>query len=339
MKRLFLFITFPLVIALLFVLVFSLLFNSIAAHRPKTPKVSIVADCVDFSKDGKWIAYGSHFTEDWKSCFVKICDGNSGSLVYNLAGHTGNVYDVEFSPDNTLLASGGLDGRVILFDTKTWRPKYSFCLADSITSLSFSRDGNYLAAGQGVGKNCEVWIYQVASQNVVSVLHGHSWSIHDLAFFNNSKMIVTTCDDPDLLIWDVMLNKIIRRIRCRQPISPQGVFSIKLSPDGMLLASGAGKGIVQFWNISSWKEVATIQVLPESVKSLSFSPSGKFIAIGTECDVTIWDLIKLERVSDIQNPPGAAKGVNFSPDGKMLTTGALDSQGNILMWKISAFFD
>ena len=57
------------------------------------------------------------------------------------------VDSVSFSPDGALLATGGWDGMVILWDVLTREKIIAFGHTDAIRSVSFSPDGTTLAAG------------------------------------------------------------------------------------------------------------------------------------------------------------------------------------------------
>lgn len=67
---------------------------------------------VAWSHDGKYIATMSSLSA------VQIFDVSSGALAYSFTGHTAQVTVVEWSPDGTRIASGGLDKLVLVWEAK-----------------------------------------------------------------------------------------------------------------------------------------------------------------------------------------------------------------------------
>jgi WD40 repeat protein len=63
-----------------------------------------------------------------------------------LRGHRGQVNAVTFAPDGRTLASGSLDGGIILWDTATRRPRAALPKGpECITALVFAPDSRTLA--------------------------------------------------------------------------------------------------------------------------------------------------------------------------------------------------
>src|ERR1700730_5051339 len=71
-------------------------------------------------------------------------------------GHIDKINSVSFSPDGKLLASGGDDQKVKLWEVSTGNELRSFSTRDEINSVAFSPDGNLLAAG-GELQAATVW--------------------------------------------------------------------------------------------------------------------------------------------------------------------------------------
>src|SRR6185437_15434793 len=94
---------------------------------------------VEFHPDDKNIALGF----DDKS--VKLWDLNSGACKATFKAHKNVVYDLEYSPDGEYLASGGLDNTIYIWSLKTSEKVATIDKLYKFISLSFSRDGKYLA--------------------------------------------------------------------------------------------------------------------------------------------------------------------------------------------------
>jgi WD40 repeat protein len=81
----------------------------------------------------------------------------TGELVKTLMGRTWPL-SIAFSPDSMSLATGDIDGKVTLWDLRTYTEILTLDVpAEILTSLSFAPDGKALAAGTVAGK---VYIWQ-----------------------------------------------------------------------------------------------------------------------------------------------------------------------------------
>ena len=106
------------------------------------------------SATGPWLAGNDY------DAGIVIWEAASGRWLQRLMGHkafygdgaTDGVTALTFSPNTDLLASGGADGTVRLWDPATGAEVRRFDVsAGSITDLAFSADGRYLAASTSAG--------------------------------------------------------------------------------------------------------------------------------------------------------------------------------------------
>ena len=103
--------------------------------------------------------------------------------ICSLANHTQPINSVRFSPDGSLLASGGARGELLL-----WRPEAA--------SGDIQAPGN-LQAAEG---DAECWKY-------TSALRGHNEDVNDLAWSPDGTALLSGSVEGIALLWDVKSRK------------------------------------------------------------------------------------------------------------------------------------
>ena len=88
-----------------------------------------------------------------------------------LKGHTDSVNAVAFSPDGTLLATGGSDDLVIIWDVATGKNQTTLKgHEDSVLGLAFSTDGKFLASA-AADNTVRIWDLKT---NMTLHVQGHT---------------------------------------------------------------------------------------------------------------------------------------------------------------------
>lgn len=115
------------------------------------------------------------------------------------------------------------------------------------------------------------------------------------------------------------------------------VRALDFSPDGSLLAAGAGdpnkEGTATIWRVASrkplWEHRDT-----NGIPAVAFAPDGKSLAIGGYGKTAKLLDVATGKVVMRWEHPGEVRGVAFSPDGKSLATACWD--GNVRIFAVGA---
>src|SRR5207302_11306958 len=122
--------------------------------------------CLAFSGDGRRLAVGSSGGE------VTIWDRQKQRSLVPCHGSSWDVYALAFSPDGTLLASGGRNP-IELWDAATGRLLLELDSGDYIAGLTFSRDAKKLAVGAITHfSSGRVYVWDFQYNRAIQILRG-----------------------------------------------------------------------------------------------------------------------------------------------------------------------
>ncbi len=116
---------------------------------------------VAFHPSRQILAYGTEFTDKDSKVkgSVKLYDYSTSEQLRELGGHTAGVSDVEFSPDGLLLASAGLDKKLVMWVVDHEQEDLPVVMDNNtgnIWKLSFTKGSDYLLASCNSGE-IRVW--------------------------------------------------------------------------------------------------------------------------------------------------------------------------------------
>ncbi len=291
---------------------------------------------VAFSPDGATLASASRgLIHLWNTegALLHLWYARTGEHVEHFVDHIDYVQTVVFSPDGKLIASGGYDSRLRLWDANTGY--HIATLRGGGPAVAFSPDGELLAnAYGGDGLIGTIGLWDAHTGELRQVLEEYHGLLTCMVFSPDGKTLVSSSGDSEIIFWD------IPTAQRRHSLTTQhrsAVSSVAFSPDGKTLVSGSYDQTLCLWDPHTGKRKAVLQY-PDYVTSVAFSPDGSILAVGSSG----WQnnriqLLDTETLQPLETLVGHIEDITdlaFSPDGGILASASCD--GTILLWRTGA---
>jgi WD40 repeat protein/transcriptional regulator with XRE-family HTH domain len=242
-----------------------------------------------------------------------------------LDGHAAGVYAVTLSADGQLVASGGQDGAVRLWDWRGGR-----CLAvleghsAAVWGVALSSDTQLVAS---TGQDGTLHLWDANSGQRLAVLHGHTAGVRTVAVSADGQLVASGGWDGTLRLWDT------RTARCLAVLEGHvgEVRGVALSADGSLVSSVGWDSTLRLWDSLTSQCLAVVRGHSDMVGSVALSSDGQIVASsGGDGTVRLWDAASGEQFNLLSGRMPFSRGMALSVDGHRLATG--DKDGSVRVW-------
>jgi WD40 repeat protein/serine/threonine protein kinase len=260
--------------------------------------------------------------------WLRVWDAASLRLLARPRAHEGGAYAAAFSPDGSVVATGGRDGSVKLFPVGAEAPTRTFAVGHPVRAVAFSPDGQRLATGD-IGNQVRLW--EVASGRPLATLAPHGAQVRGLAFSADGRWLASGSWDTTARIWDARTLALKATLRGHTDT----INKLAFSPDGELLATAASDRTVRVWTVATGMLRATLMAGRAAAHDVGFLPDGETVIIGSGDRM----------LRQLHVPSGQLRlaveahrdtvfALALSRDGRRLVTGGLDSV--VKLWDLEA---
>ncbi len=278
---------------------------------------------------------------------IQLVDVAQGLLTSSVLV-TGGANSLAFSStDSTMLASGGIDQEVYLWNIVSgqFNPKSTLKgHTGAVTSVTFSPDGKTLATAS-TDKTIRLWDVATgqSSGQSIATLNGDGQAKTQVVFSPDNKTLASASSGQALLLWNTAsVSPISQRLA-----DISGWLSSRFSPDGtLLITGGTEKFFLQDANTGQLVQTVDMHSFPLRVpqngqrkpvnvlQSFAFSANGAILAAGrADGTIVLWDVKTRKPLGVPFILPDLLQRVMLSSDGHILA--ASGASGTILLWNVA----
>jgi len=234
---------------------------------------------LEWSSNGELLATGSYdgVARVWT---------RKGDLVHTLHRHLGPIFSLKWNKRGNYLLSGSYDKTTIVWDVSgergTVKQQFGNHVAPAL-DVDWKDDNTFASCST----DKTVLVCRVGSNAPLHRFAGHTDEVNAVKWDPSGTLLASCSDDYTAKVWDMSSNS--------QPLHDfkshkQEIYTVKWSPTGpgsrnptkpSMLATASFDGSVRLWNIQNGSCITVLSRHRDSVYSVSFSPSGEYLASGS----------------------------------------------------------
>ena len=279
---------------------------------------------VAYSPDGSKIAsalYKRRGSSEGAS--IIIWDRQSRAALHRLKAHTGRSRCVAFAPDGAVIATGGDDHTIRLWDTHAGREVQRQTDVNDVYSVTFSPDGKLRASTNG--QAIRWWRIPSLQEYKADSIHLSS-DVFTLHMSRHAPMMACGGRGPTVSILDPTK----RRITTSLAIAGSGLSDLALSSDAGTMVVRQLNGPAEAWDIPGRHLLASLT--DQGGLAVAMSADDRWVAVEYyDGAIGIWETLTWAGVRTLKHDQGYIHSFAFSPNSKELASGG--ARGTIILWQ------
>jgi WD40 repeat protein len=232
------------------------------------------------------------------------------------------VKAIAFSNNGKLLATGGEDKTVYLWDVQSGELTTSIPNAFTIKMLEFTENGEILAACGNDVKLVDT------NGHLIRLWGGYTTDVWSFSYSKPKQLLVAGSYSKSVKVWDFISGKLVITLEGHE----RSCLPVCFSPAGNIIATGSLDRSIRLWDASTGQQKSSSEIHSENIFAIDFHPSGNYFASASaDKTVRLWRADSLRVIRTFTGHKAAVFDVQFSPDGHHLLT--CDADNMIILWE------
>ena len=275
---------------------------------------------LDISPDGRLLAAGDGRGMLW--LWQLDSNGLPAGEPRVVQAHGEWLFDLTFNSNGSLLATGGGDNRIVVWDAATLQPVTELNgHTDDVHAVAFA-DGDRRLASAGDDMTVRIW--DLASKSQLHALAGHTDTIPALAISPDGQTLASGSRDGHIRLWNVANGELIDLLQGHA----DDVMSVAFHAGGDILVSASYDHTVRLWDLAA---SAPSQMLEHDdwLYAVATTEEGTIVTGGRDCGLRLWDEATGTLLAEHRQQKNIARIVP-SPSGLLIAIASAD--GAIRFW-------
>jgi WD40 repeat protein len=224
---------------------------------------------------------------------------NTNGTIHQTIAHPAAVNAAAWSPDSKRLVTGS-NNQVLFLNAMTGM---QLALSThhhtaNVTSLAWTGKNQQLQVVSGGADNRAI-VWDTTNYHSHTIFTRHTAPIESVSWAPDGQTIASSSQGGAVRVWNAANGQELHAYYLDAPIRMR---ALEYAPMGAMLVVGGEDGIVRFWNADTCQKQAIVnglrqcvdvpqrvQAFKTPVRSLAWSPDGKFLAVGSNDGVfTLW---------------------------------------------------
>jgi WD40 repeat protein len=289
----------------------------------------------EFDEDGSRVALamGDGLVQLWELLPMPV-------LRHTLAGgQTGQIERLSFNADGSLLAAGGQDVTVAVWETEQGRLQYTLIGHQALVNdLTFSPNGQTLATG-GADGTARIWDTNPASGGEIAhFVAGVQGIVMDLELNPNGRTLAIGSNAGPVVLLDAQTGTQVM-VLGGEPGT--GIYRVSFHPEGRHLATAGEDNTIRIWNLETgeielaWSghEEGNVGNLFDGTLAVAYSPDGTRLATaGADGLGKVWDAATGDELLVLAGHTDGLTNIAYSPDGRLIATSSDLEDQSVKVW-------